>query len=169
MHQRLCSFFSSLQIMLIEGESPSKTHAFLSFQIIQAPKIIKVFTPFLCSLLPRDIQGGLSLAGIRESLQLWDCLLEIILTDQEDRHTWRLDASGCYSSKSAYKAFFYGAVTFEPWRRLWKTWAPAKCKMFLWLAIRNRCWTAEGLLRGASLIRINARCVIKKMRQYNIF
>ena len=67
---------------------------------------------------PRDIHGGLSLAGIREFLQLWDCLLEIILTDQEDRHTWRLDTSGCYSSKSVYKAFFYGAVTFEPWCRL---------------------------------------------------
>jgi hypothetical protein len=51
MHQRLCSFFSSLQIMLGEVEAPSKTHAFLCFQIIQAPKIIKVFTPFLCSLL----------------------------------------------------------------------------------------------------------------------
>jgi hypothetical protein len=25
-------------------------------------------------------------------------------------------ASGCYSSKYAYKAFFCGAVTFEPWR-----------------------------------------------------
>jgi hypothetical protein len=57
------------------------------------------------------------------------------LTDQEDRHIWRLDASGCYSSKSAYNAYFFGVVTFEPWCRLWKTWAPAKCKMFLWLAI----------------------------------
>ena len=43
------------------------------------------------------------------------------LHDQEDHHIWRLDASGCYSSKSAYKAYFPGAVTFEPWRRLWKT------------------------------------------------
>jgi hypothetical protein len=70
---------------------------------------------------------------------------------QEDRHIWRLDTSGCYSSKSAYKAFFYGAVTFESWHRLWKSWAPSKCKMFLWLAIRNRCWTADRLAkRGLS-------------------
>jgi hypothetical protein len=96
---------------------------------------------------PRDIQGGLSWVGIGEYLQLWDYLIEIALTDQEDRHIWRLDASGCYSSKSAYKAYFFGAVTFEPWRRLWKTWAPAKCKMFLWLAIRNRCWTADRLAK----------------------
>ncbi|GJN38304.1 hypothetical protein PR202_gb27333 [Eleusine coracana subsp. coracana] len=38
-------------------------------------------------------------------------------------------------------------MTFEPWRRLWKTWAPQKCKFFLWLAIKNRCWTADGLAR----------------------
>jgi hypothetical protein len=97
---------------------------------------------------PRDIQGGLSWTGIREFLQLWDCLMGINLTDQEDRHTWRLDASGCYSSKSAYKAFFCGDVTFEPWHQ---TWAPGKCKMFLWLPIRNRCWTADRLAkRGLS-------------------
>jgi len=49
------------------------------------------------------------------------------------------------------KVFFFGAVTLEPWRRLWKTWAPAKCKMFLWLAIRNRCWMADRLAkRGLS-------------------
>jgi len=99
----------------------------------------------------RDIHGGLSWIGMREFLQLCDCLMSITLTDQEDRHIWRLDTSGCYSSKSAYKAFFYGAATFEPWHRLWKSWAPSKCKMFLWLAIRNRCWTADRLAkRGLS-------------------
>jgi len=92
-------------------------------------------------------QGSLSWTGIREFLQLWDCLLNINLTDQEDCHTWRLDASRSYSSKSSYKAFFFGAVTFEPWQRIWKTWAPSKCKMFLWLAIQNRCWRADRLAK----------------------
>jgi len=69
----------------------------------------------------------------------------------QDRHIWRLDTSGCYSFKSAYTALFYGAVTFEPWHRLWKSWAPSKCKMFLWLAIRNRCWMDDRLSkRGLS-------------------
>ena len=52
--------------------------------------------------------------GIREFLLLWDCLIEIALTDIEDRHIWRLDASRCYSSKFVHKAYFLGAVTFEP-------------------------------------------------------
>jgi hypothetical protein len=42
-----------------------------------------------------------------------------------------------------------GAITFEPWKRLWKSWAPPKCKFFLWLAIRNKCWTSDRLeMRG---------------------
>ena len=52
-----------------------------------------------------------------------------------------------FTSKSAYRAFFNGSIIFEPWRRLWKSWAPAKCKLFLWLAIRNRCWTADQLAK----------------------
>ncbi|GJN20378.1 hypothetical protein PR202_gb07748 [Eleusine coracana subsp. coracana] len=36
---------------------------------------------------------------------------------------------------------------FEHWRLIWKTWAPNKCKIFLWLASRNRCWTADRLQR----------------------
>jgi len=55
--------------------------------------------------------------------------------------------SGSYSSKSAHRAYFFGSITFEPWRRLWKSWAPNKCKIFLWLAIRNRCWTADRLAK----------------------
>lgn len=47
-----------------------------------------------------------------------------------------------------HRAFHNGAITFEPWRRLWKSWAPPKCKVFLWLAIRNRCWTADRLAKS---------------------
>ena len=36
------------------------------------------------------------------------------------------------------KVIFVGSITFEPWKKLWKTWAPGKCKTFLWLALRNR-------------------------------
>jgi hypothetical protein len=87
-----------------------------------------------------DIKGGLSLIGLSEYLHTWDILQEIVLSNEEDQHVWKFDKSGVFSSKSAYRAFFNGAITFEPWKRLWKTW-----KVFLWLAIRNRCWTADRL------------------------
>jgi hypothetical protein len=72
--------------------------------------------------------------------------ISIHLSQEEDVHIWKLDGSGNFS-KSAYRAFFNGAIPFEHWRRLWKSWAPSKCKVFLWLAIRNRCWTVDRLAR----------------------
>jgi hypothetical protein len=60
-----------------------------------------------------------TVGGQVEYFQLWDCIAEITLTQEQDVHIW-----------SAYRAFFTGSVTFGPWQRLWKTWAPAKCKFF---------------------------------------
>jgi hypothetical protein len=48
------------------------------------------------------IHGGLSWIGIREFLQLWDCVQGIELNELEDRHILNLEPGGCYSSKSAY-------------------------------------------------------------------
>ena len=81
-----------------------------------------------------DIQGGLSMIGLSEYLHLWDGLREVALSQDDDQHIWRFDASRTYSAKSTYRAFFYGSVTFEPWRCLWKSWAPRKYKFFIWLS-----------------------------------
>uniref|UniRef100_A0A0A9DF12 Reverse transcriptase zinc-binding domain-containing protein n=1 Tax=Arundo donax TaxID=35708 RepID=A0A0A9DF12_ARUDO len=40
-----------------------------------------------------------------------------------------------------------GSTNFGPWKRVWKTWAPLRCKFFIWLAINNRCWTADRLAK----------------------
>jgi hypothetical protein len=93
----------------------------------------------------RDIKPTLSLVGIQQYLTLWDTLGEIVLTLQEDHHVWRFESSGLFSSRSCYKVLFLGSITFEPWKRLWKSWAPPKCKTFLWLAMQNKCWTADKL------------------------
>lgn len=42
---------------------------------------------------------------------------------------------------------FVGSIRFPPWKRIWKTWALANCKLFIWLAINNRCWTSDRLAR----------------------
>ena len=67
------------------------------------------------------------------------CALVIIITS--------IVGSVSYSSKSAYRAYFFGSITFEPWRQLRKCWAPNKCKIFLWLAIHSRCWTIDRLAK----------------------
>lgn len=43
--------------------------------------------------------------------------------------------------------FFAGLERFPCGRALWKTWAPAKCKLHFWLAMRRRIWTADIRLR----------------------
>jgi hypothetical protein len=87
-----------------------------------------------------NIQGGLSLI---EHFQLWAAMQDTALSE-EDCHMWRFDKSGEFTSKSSYCAPFNGAITFEPWRQL-KTRTLVKCKVLLWLDIRNKCWTADRL------------------------
>jgi len=66
----------------------------------------------------QDIRGGLSLNGPIEFLKLWDALMNFTFTSDDDQHIWKHEISGSFSSKTAYKAFFYGSIQFEPWRRL---------------------------------------------------
>jgi hypothetical protein len=63
----------------------------------------------------------------------------------EDRHIFSIGPDGMYSAKSAYNGLFMGSVSFGHYTRVWKTWAPPKCRFFIWLAAHNRCWTADRL------------------------
>jgi len=90
-----------------------------------------------------DIQGALGWHDLAEYLQLWDVFSDIALNDNEDAHQWRFESSGIFSTRLAYRAFFIGSTTFEPWKRIWKSWAPGKSKTFIWLAVHNHCWTAD--------------------------
>jgi hypothetical protein len=65
----------------------------------------------------------------------------------DDTHIWRFDANGQYSARSAYDYLFLGATKFRPFERIWKSWAPPKCRLFMWLAAHKRCWTSNRLAR----------------------
>ena len=92
-----------------------------------------------------DIRNALGWRGLAQYLEVWDLIAGVNLTNIEDIHRWKPDASGLFSTRSAYRSYFVGSITFEPWKRLWKSWAPGKCKTFVWLALRNHCWTADRL------------------------
>jgi hypothetical protein len=64
-----------------------------------------------------------------------------------DHHFWKFTSSRQYTNKSAYNAFFLLYVIFAPWKKTLKTWAHLQCKFFIWLAIKNRVWTADRLLK----------------------
>ena len=86
-----------------------------------------------------DIRNTLGWRGLAEYLEVWDLIAAVNLTNTEDIHRWKPHASGLFSTWSAYRSYFVGSIPFEPWKRLWKSWAPGKCKTFVWLAMRNRC------------------------------
>ena len=76
-----------------------------------------------------------------------------------------------------------GAIHFNPWEMIWKSWAPRKCKFFMWTVAHNRCWTADRLARrtldhpsrcllcdqaGESINHLLISCVFTRQIWYNI-
>ena len=68
------------------------------------------------------------------------------------------DLTGEYSAASAYGAMFFGSTPMLGAKIIWKTAAPPKARFFFWLAIHERCWTADRRFRH-SLQQSNA-CII---------
>jgi len=94
----------------------------------------------------RDISGSLPAEVIIEFLVIWDLIQHVQLQPGvADSHRWLPCGSGVYFAKSAYQRFFAGSVCFEPSERIWKSWAPPRCKFLVWLASLNMCWTADRL------------------------
>lgn len=93
-----------------------------------------------------NVIGGLSVQATWQLLQLCDALDQVVIQlDHADEHVWLPNASGIFSTKSAYERFMVGGVNFEPHKQLWHLWAPLKAKFFLWLVLWNRCWTSDHL------------------------
>jgi hypothetical protein len=96
----------------------------------------------------RYFRGEVSWEFILELLSLCEAISSFgTQPGVPDRHFWRLSSSQQYSSKLAYELLFVGSTSFAPYERIWKSWAPAKCKFFLWLVMHNRCWSADRLAR----------------------
>lgn len=76
----------------------------------------------------------------------------------EDRITWRWSPAATYSAQSAYRMFFVGSTRFAGARPIWKAWAPLKVKFFVWLAIRQRIWTADRRQRCG--LQDSAECIL---------
>lgn len=79
-----------------------------------------------------------------------------LVPDQEDALRWNWSSSGSYSAQSAYLHFFVGRPTSPTWSQIWRCWTPLKCRIWVWLAAANRCWTADRLERRH--LPFNALC-----------
>jgi len=91
----------------------------------------------------RDIQGGLSVAALRDYVRLWHALIGVTLSNEPDRFRWKWTSDGSYTASSAYRAMFIGTVSNPVIQRVWKSWAPLRVKFFTWLALKSRLWTAD--------------------------
>jgi hypothetical protein len=86
-----------------------------------------------------DLRGTVTVVVIAEFINLAEAVSEVLfLPDTPDKHIWRFSSSGQYSAKSAYGMIFMGSITFEHCDLIWKSWAPPKCRFFLWLVAHNR-------------------------------
>ncbi|WVZ53275.1 LOW QUALITY PROTEIN: hypothetical protein U9M48_004243 [Paspalum notatum var. saurae] len=90
-----------------------------------------------------DIKPPLSVDAVAEYVDIWERVQNYALSNQPDKFLWRFTTDHHYSSASTYRACFFGSTSFPGARILWKTRAPPKVKYFAWLAIQDRCWTAE--------------------------
>lgn len=106
----------------------------------------------------RSITGGMSQAAIIEYQELWRILHEFNLSDQRDRLVWRWTPDGTYTAKSAYKMLQAGSVKFRGHSLIWKTWAPLRVKIFLWLAMKRKHWTADRRARHG--LETHDRCLL---------
>lgn len=95
-----------------------------------------------------DMEATFSIAHVRQYLSLWSRLSAFVLNPGVmDEISWNLTENGTYSSKSAYKAQFYGSIAAPIGSSVWKIWAPPKIKFFSWLFVQDRIWTSDRLER----------------------
>lgn len=91
----------------------------------------------------RAIARNMTIIIAAEYLDLWEATSDIILGNHQDKMIWRWTPDGQYTSKSAYMMMHTGSIRFRGHSMIWKTWAPLRVKIFLWLAFRRRHWTND--------------------------
>jgi hypothetical protein len=91
----------------------------------------------------RTIAENMTIITAAEYLDLWEAPSDIILGNHQDKMIWRWTPDGQYTSKSTYMMMHTGCIRFMGHSMIWKTWAPLRVKIFLWLAFQKRHWTND--------------------------
>lgn len=96
---------------------------------------------------------------IAEFVNLSNAIKQIQLTlGVPDTFSWRLSADQAYSASSAYGAMFIGCSRPVGACQLWKTSAPPRVRMFFWLVMHGKCWTAHRRWRHG--LQDDCKCVL---------
>jgi hypothetical protein len=103
---------------------------------------------YILTMLILSLRLCLDPPQLNFSQHLWDLLSDFELQlDIDDKHLFSLASNGKYSAKSSYKGLFLGSSSFAYYKMVWKSWAPPKCRFFIWLVTQKRCWTANRLAK----------------------
>ena len=95
-----------------------------------------------------DIVGALCTEGLTQFITLWEILMDVQLDPEaEDKPIWAWNNNGTYTASSAYKMLCQGGIRFHSFSAIWKCWTPLACKIFMWLAVQYRLWTADRRVR----------------------
>jgi hypothetical protein len=78
-------------------------------------------------------------------VQLWLAVQHIPLRADQDQFRWTRSPNGQYSASLAYNSYVLGSIEACYAKHLWESWAPLKEKVFMWLALKNWCWTGDRL------------------------
>ncbi|KAM0864782.1 hypothetical protein ACQ4PT_043697 [Festuca glaucescens] len=93
------------------------------------------------------ISGELSVDAMVQFLKLWDAVHATATGSGPDSFRWKWTADGTFTTRSAYRAFFAGRTILAGAAQIWNSFAPLRFKVYGWLAVRGRCWSADRLAR----------------------
>jgi hypothetical protein len=63
----------------------------------------------------------------------------------EDENFGTRSLDGVYSAKAAYDMQFDRSLESSFPAKVWNVWAQSWCRVFIWLMLQNRIWTADRL------------------------
>jgi hypothetical protein len=72
-------------------------------------------------------------------IKLWSMISEATTGEGEDSFAWKWTANGMFSSRTAYRAFFFGRTALPGAAQVWHSFAPFKVQFHAWLSLRRRC------------------------------
>ena len=64
-----------------------------------------------------------------------------------DSYSWPCSSLGTYTAKSTYDMLCQGRERVATANCTWKTYAPLKCRIFIWLALQHKVWTSDRRFR----------------------
>jgi hypothetical protein len=79
-----------------------------------------------------------------QCLILWEAVETVERdTSRPDQISWKGAESGTYTAKCTYEMLYQGSVRWSMCTPVWGSFAPMKCKIFIWLTLKYRLWTSD--------------------------